>query len=258
MGRSRFQLHRKSIAAALTVVSLASAGWGDPIGDLLDGSPPPALDLTRVTTSLQPGFLVVRMEFDPSAAQPSDMNELSGFVDFDVDSNPQTGTSSHIESLLPPPAPYPSIGVDYFLAIYPGFALAELYLVTAEEAVSINLYDVVFEGMSAVLEVPLCQNNDPYTGICIDGRYDLVALLGNGNGFTDRIPNDASVLKRPVADFDSDGIVGLADVSHMRLCRTGASIPQNDPQCYAADLDADTDVDQDDFGLLQREFGLSD
>jgi hypothetical protein len=38
----------------------------------------------------------------------------------------------------------------------------------------------------------------------------------------------------------------------LAVCLSGAQVPQTDPACQDADLDSDVDVDQTDFGLLQR------
>ncbi len=54
-------------------------------------------------------------------------------------------------------------------------------------------------------------------------------------------------------DFDDDGLVNAADVALFIDCASGPSIPLTDPaRCDQADFDRDHDVDQDDFGALQR------
>lgn len=57
------------------------------------------------------------------------------------------------------------------------------------------------------------------------------------------------------ADFTGDWMVNEADVTYFQNCKTGPAIPPTDSECAKADLDCDDDVDQDDFGLLQRQIG---
>ncbi len=52
------------------------------------------------------------------------------------------------------------------------------------------------------------------------------------------------------SDFDSDGDVDLADYAVVQRCLSGWGIPQADPTCQVARIDADDDVDQDDVGLF--------
>jgi hypothetical protein len=55
-----------------------------------------------------------------------------------------------------------------------------------------------------------------------------------------------------LGDFDHDGDVDSADLGHLNTCALGAGIPQTAPACADARLDADQDVDSDDFGAFQR------
>ncbi|HOA71967.1 MAG TPA: CARDB domain-containing protein [Phycisphaerae bacterium] len=57
---------------------------------------------------------------------------------------------------------------------------------------------------------------------------------------------------RPAADFTYDGRVNEDDLPHFLACLAGADEPIADPDCADADLDEDGDVDQSDFGLMQR------
>lgn len=59
-------------------------------------------------------------------------------------------------------------------------------------------------------------------------------------------------------DFDLDGDVDQADFGHLQRCMTGVNNPQDDPDCQAAKLDGDGDVDQDDFGIFQSCISGSD
>lgn len=60
-----------------------------------------------------------------------------------------------------------------------------------------------------------------------------------------------TVLPPPIpTDFDDDGDVDQFDFARMQRCLSGASVPQNDPDCQNAKLDADSDADQDDMRLF--------
>ena len=56
-------------------------------------------------------------------------------------------------------------------------------------------------------------------------------------------------------DFDYDRDVDWVDLQHLQACALGPVILQPDPACRNADLDEDADVDQTDFGILQRSYG---
>lgn len=57
-----------------------------------------------------------------------------------------------------------------------------------------------------------------------------------------------------LGDFQRDGRVDTIDLDHLAGCRTAPAVPQRSPDCSDADLDRDGDVDQSDYGLLQRCF----
>lgn len=54
------------------------------------------------------------------------------------------------------------------------------------------------------------------------------------------------------SDFDHDCDVDSADLAHLKLCSLGPAVRQTNPLCADARLDADSDVDLDDFGIFQR------
>ncbi|MEP0843773.1 MAG: hypothetical protein HRF43_13805 [Phycisphaerae bacterium] len=60
---------------------------------------------------------------------------------------------------------------------------------------------------------------------------------------------------RPAADIDLSGAADLADSLCFQACVTGPAIANLNPDCDAADQDGDGDVDQVDYGLLQRCLG---
>ncbi len=54
-------------------------------------------------------------------------------------------------------------------------------------------------------------------------------------------------------DFDRDGDVDLSDFGRFQLCLSGFGFPQTDPQCAGARLDADDDVDGEDFAVFANQ-----
>jgi len=50
-------------------------------------------------------------------------------------------------------------------------------------------------------------------------------------------------------DLDRDGDVDLADFGILQACFSGEFIPQNDPACRQARMDADPDVDQQEAAI---------
>lgn len=64
----------------------------------------------------------------------------------------------------------------------------------------------------------------------------------------------AQVPSGPTCDYDGDGDVDAGDLAQFVSCQTAPAIPQTDPQCADMLLDADTDVDLDDYAIFQRQY----
>jgi uncharacterized lipoprotein YddW (UPF0748 family) len=56
----------------------------------------------------------------------------------------------------------------------------------------------------------------------------------------------------PYGDYNRDGWVDLIDLGRFTPCLLGPTLDQLDPACAGVDSDGDLDVDQEDFGRLQR------
>ncbi|MHC4796125.1 MAG: carbohydrate-binding protein, partial [Planctomycetota bacterium] len=53
------------------------------------------------------------------------------------------------------------------------------------------------------------------------------------------------------SDFDKDGDVDQEDFGHLQKCISGSGIPQHNPECLNARLDGDQDVDLNDYNKLK-------
>ena len=53
------------------------------------------------------------------------------------------------------------------------------------------------------------------------------------------------------ADFDGDCDVDQEDFGHLQRCFSGPGIPQQDPECFDTDFDKDNDADTEDFDRFQ-------
>jgi hypothetical protein len=224
--------------------------WTDPIGDLLPEATAPAFDFVDVSVRLEPCTLAVELSFDPAGTTSEDLLQLSATVDFDADSDLNTGEPSHIDQFgLDPPL---AMGVDCYIQFYPYLDMAELVGATATEEWSLGFYPVQINGTDVSVEIPRC-GSDTCNGIPIEGRFQFAVLVGNLDGPTDRAPNGETPFEAvPVPeDLDADGDVDGDDFLLFNGCISGPSIPQTDDDCLKADFDGDGDVDQEDFGLFQ-------
>jgi hypothetical protein len=240
------------VLISLPFLLFASApGWVDPSEDVFETATVPALDLVGLDVTLQAQSVVFTLNFDASSTNQADLENLQGYIDLDTDFDSSTGQQgSHFGFFVDDP--FPEMGVDYYVFIGPGDdgVVAELWHVVDGVQSFIGSSSPVRTGLSVSVTLPRCQNS-PDDGLCIGNAYRLVSILGNGDGPTDGIPNGAFPLTEGVGDFDHDGLIGDTDLDHLRLCRSGQGVPYHSG-CADADLDKDGDVDQDDFGILQR------
>jgi hypothetical protein len=94
------------------------------------------------------------------------------------------------------------------------------------------------------------------TGAALDGEIAVStdpASLPSGDG----LPGGNAILQFKIAapgDFDGNDRVDAFDFDHFAACAGGANTEITDPDCMNADIDGDSDADQDDFGVLQRCF----
>ena len=73
--------------------------------------------------------------------------------------------------------------------------------------------------------------------------------------FGDTLARQVQVVPRPIpGDFDGDRDVDQEDFGHLQRCLSGDGILAR-PGCEEADLDSDSDVDANDFGLFQTCMG---
>jgi len=115
-------------------------------------------------------------------------------------------------------------------------------------------YDVYFGDTNP----PPFQVNQPETifdtGTMNQGQtYHWRIDSRNEHGVTQGI--DWSFTTSFMADLDGDTDVDMDDFTILQDCATGPAMPLTDPNCHNADLDGDDDVDQNDFGIFQKCMG---
>jgi hypothetical protein len=229
-------------ALVLLVLPLMGARWADPIGDQLEPNEPAGPDLTAVELVLDDAAVTVKLTLDPASSEF--LNSLEGMIDFDADADPSTGGVSWIEASGS--EPFPAMGVDYSVSFSPG--IATLVQMTAQGPSLLGFSAPTVVGQSVVVAFPsgmFCAAGSP----CLTDGCTLAVMVGANGAPTDRAPNGGIPLG--VGDFDANGLVNGADVQHLQSCRSGPAI-RLVGGCEDADLDADGDVDLDDFGILQR------
>lgn len=226
--------------------------WADPLNDLVGAGVnfEPRLDLIQTSVHVEPGFVVVELTFDPATTTSDDVDQLGGYVDFDIDSNMQTGEMSHIDQFAEKPAQ--PMGVDYYFAIDPLMKTVELMNSIGQTEEFIGFYPAEIKGSTYVVKFPWCPSTD-CEGLPLTSRFLVSVLIGNGYGITDRAPNGTQPYSAvpDAADFDEDGDVDDRDFEHFQFCMSGPGIAPGQAGCGNADFDKDGDVDQDDFGVFQ-------
>lgn len=123
---------------------------------------------------------------------------------------------------------------------------------------------VLVEAMPGVWQTvvfnPVSDPVVPFTG---DGRVEsptgkgtfeelAFSIVDTVGPFTVYIDDVELLCPYPIpGDWDEDGDVDQSDFGHLQRCLSGDSVPQNNPECQGARLDADSDVDQLDFAVFQ-------
>ncbi len=80
--------------------------------------------------------------------------------------------------------------------------------------------------------------------------FETITSQATRHAIMQRVMDYLFVPQGPKADFDDDDDVDLADFGHLQACYTRPTVPQEDPPCLNARLDADTDVDQQDLVIF--------
>lgn len=225
--------------------------WEDPAGDTLPGISPPALDLVHVSTRCEPGTFIVELEFE-SSTLPTDLQQLGGVLEFDVDQNSATGGGSHYDDIgLVPPPP---IGIEYYFDFIPYFDMGDLTVVINQEVLPVGLFPVSVDGTRVTVSLPRSETLST-DGIFITARYNMAVLIRNATDATDVAPYDGVnplvFTNEPApADFDEDCDVDVDDYQAFEACASGPAVPVT-PECAGKDLDGDGDADHADFAIFQ-------
>ena len=182
-------------SATVTIEPPAEADLVDAVGDASAwiGT---AYDVKSITTSLTSTALTVNIEFTaaptlpPTSGTVAILLQLAGFLCFDTDENPATGWPSP-NSLLCPSCPISgvsAIGVDYFVDLFSRNATGYPIRSTASPATPVGRATPSLAGNILTLTIPLTALGGD------DGITGMNALLGNGWGPTDCVPDSVAAI----------------------------------------------------------------
>lgn len=163
----------------------------DPVNDTLPNSsktPPVAFDLVSLSTGYAPGFMTVTLKFSASVVGAS----MIGFVDFDLDENPATGSPS-VASAFGGTSPQ---GVEGRAV----FQLTPTPTAEFDTPTTFRAIRIIADADSIRLLIPNDVMGD-------EGNVTLTAIIGSNDRPTDLMPNSgpAIVSHRPAG-------AGVADV----------------------------------------------
>jgi hypothetical protein len=186
----------------------------DPAGDTLntfaDTTPTPAaIDLLSLRGDFKGDALVLTATF----SRP--LNFLRGYIEFDIDDNPDTG-GPFISTTYGGSG---SLGMDYRL----GFSGLDAGISDGSANQSPNPVktEVTYSGSTVVIRVPmLLLGND-------DGNFSMVGVIGTVDRPTDLFPNSGLTTARHTIGVSSTSAVGLNHTAKESLARRDrAGIPQ--------------------------------
>jgi len=138
-------------------------------------------------------------------------------------------------------------GVDGSSTMAPGFNIDKLEIPALGEWLSFTNVPVV------LLEVgsPEGGTLDGIIGMNLLNNYNFVFRGGGLNGWPDpSLECEIIVPGLTDVDYDNDGDVDQNDFGHLQRCISGSDGVQDDPSCQDALLDADSDVDANDVQIF--------
>lgn len=178
----------------LLVAGSASAGVAfsdpvvnsDPTGDTFPGSAAGVIhDIVSIESRLGGGLVEFRVRFNAPIAAPSDFaspNNLTGFLDLDVDQNPATGATSQ-KTLFSPVGPS-SLGAEFYVDLFseafqPGLAdLVDTMTGFSSGTVAVSFNDDL---LTILVELAVLSNDD--------GAIDYGVIVGDFIDNTDEARN---------------------------------------------------------------------
>ncbi len=177
----------------MLVVSLARAvTFEDPAGDVFEFGQPPYFDLTSVSAEVNQNrvsFTLTFADTDPI----SDLTFSGGSFELDIDQNHETGKpGTRLDEYGLEPTI--TMGVDYWFEFYPYTSTAELYYVSPEGLES-RLLDcpLNIDHQTVTITAPRSYTT-ALQGLFLGSAFDMVVVVGNDSGPTDRAPNGESPL----------------------------------------------------------------
>jgi hypothetical protein len=159
----------------------AKANVTDPSGDTF-GSGGISWDLTGMTITREIGGITVLLEFSNDLISPisGDPNAMIGFVDFDVDQDPTTGTATTVDQFRPPPG-LTGMGKEYQLALF-NYAVDGTVTIFNSLGSPVGQVEPLFSGRQVSIRIPGALLGDD------DGFLNAAAIVGNLARPSDIIP----------------------------------------------------------------------
>jgi len=151
----------------------------DPASDTLAAIPgftKPAIDLVALRGDFKRDSLILTATFSgPISPGSSAANAIGGYIEIDIDDNPNTGVLS-VSNFYGATA---NVGIEYQLSLFgsSGFSL-DLFGLDSGTTVG-----ATFSGNTVVARIPMSRLSHD------DGNFSIVAIIGNTERPTDLVPN---------------------------------------------------------------------
>jgi hypothetical protein len=175
-----------AIAVGVTLIpALAQRAIGpqaeaDPVGDTFGVSP--LHDATAYSATTDGDVLTLSMRFaEPITHTRPGPSALVGYLDLDTDMSPATGVTSHVTD--EPQCSPSSLGVDYYVDLETFCDCCPYAGVYNAQGEPIAAVPMTLEGNAFTVTVPLGVLGGD------DGFVNTAAVVGNGAGATDCVPN---------------------------------------------------------------------
>ena len=157
----------------------------DPTGDVFGAAGVPKWDLTSMSISRDTAGITVVLELttDPISPVSGLASAMIGFIDLDVDQEPQTGLGSVVDEYRPRGTGATGLGADYVVVLgnYAADSTVTVFDLFGDPMGQVR---PVFSGRRVSIRIPKGLIGDD------DGRLDAAAIVGIAGAASDIIPDN--------------------------------------------------------------------